>query len=304
MAEEKKNNNFDEVAYNKRLREVIRAYKPKKEISYTELTNQLVKPFGLDADQMDKLIGRIEDAGISVVDENGNPSEASLMAADKEAKEAKEDAEKEEEETASTVKINDPVRMYLNEIGRGNLLTADEEERRYIGNVVKEASSAFSTRLSDPYISVMEKAEDGEFCCEQLIRLNIEMLLISLIRSNKNKKPPAIKKNSTILAEITDYLSENAENKVTFRDVVKKFNLSPSVLKKIFREQVGCGVMDYFTRLKIDRAKEMIREEKYNFTEISERLEFNNSQYFTTVFKRVSGMTPSEYAKSVVSKSR
>ena len=186
----------------------------------------------------------------------------------------------------------------------GQVLTADEEERRYIGNVVKEASSAFSTRLSDPYISVMEKAEDGEFCCEQLIRLNIEMLLISLIRSNKNKKPPAIKKNSTILAEITDYLSENVENKVTFRDVVKKFNLSPSVKKKIFREQVGCGVMDYFTRLKIDRAKEMIREEKYNFTEISERLEFNNSQYFTTVFKRVSGMTPSEYAKSVVSKSR
>lgn len=186
----------------------------------------------------------------------------------------------------------------------GQVLTADEEERRYIGNVVKEASSAFSTRLSDPYISVMEKAEDGEFCCEQLIRLNIEMLLISLIRSNKNKKPPAIKKNSTILAEITDYLSENVENKVAFRDVVKKFNLSPSVLKKIFREQVGCGVMDYFTRLKIDRAKEMIREEKYNFTEISERLEFNNSQYFTTVFKRVSGMTPSEYAKSVVSKSR
>lgn len=186
----------------------------------------------------------------------------------------------------------------------GQVLTADEKERRYIGNVVKEASSAFSTRLSDPYISVMEKAEDGEFCCEQLIRLNIEMLLISLIRSNKNKKPPAIKKNSTILAEITDYLSENVENKVAFRDVVKKFNLSPSVLKKIFREQVGCGVMDYFTRLKIDRAKEMIREEKYNFTEISERLEFNNSQYFTTVFKRVSGMTPSEYAKSVVSKSR
>ncbi|MBO5290458.1 MAG: AraC family transcriptional regulator, partial [Clostridia bacterium] len=85
----------------------------------------------------------------------------------------------------------------------GQVLTADEEERKCIGNVVKEASSAFSTRLSDPYISVMEKAEDSDFCCEQLIRLNIEMLLISLIRSNKNKKPLAIKKNSTILAEIT-----------------------------------------------------------------------------------------------------
>ncbi len=186
----------------------------------------------------------------------------------------------------------------------GQVITADEDERKFIGNVVKESRSAFSTRLGDPYISVMEKADNGSFCCEQLIKLNLEMLLISLIRSNENKKAPAIKKNSTILAEITDYLTENVENKVTFQDVVKRFNLSPSVLKKIFREQVGCGVMDYFTRLKIDRAKEMIREEKYNFTEISEKLDFNNSQYFTTVFKRVSGMTPSEYAKSVISKSK
>ena len=185
----------------------------------------------------------------------------------------------------------------------GQVITADEEERKFIGNVVKESRAAFSTRLGDPYISVMEKADNGSFCCEQLIKLNLEMLLISLIRSNENKKTPIIKKNSTILAEITDFLTENVENKVVFEDVVKEFNLSPSVLKKIFREQVGCGVMDYFTRLKIDRAKEMIREEKYNFTEISEKLEFNNSQYFTTVFKRVSGMTPSEYAGSVISKS-
>ena len=63
---------------------------------------------------------------------------------------------------------------------------------------------------------------------------------------------------------------------------------------------MGCGVMDYFTRLKVDKAKELIREENYTFTEISEKLGFNTSQYFTTVFKRVSGMTPSEYAKVAI----
>ena len=60
--------------------------------------------------------------------------------------------------------------------------------------------------------------------------------------------------------------------------------------------------MEYFTRLKVDAAKSMIRENEYNFTEISTALGFNNSQYFTTVFRRVSGMTPSEYANSVKSK--
>ncbi len=186
----------------------------------------------------------------------------------------------------------------------GQVITADEDQRKYIGNVIKESRSAFSTRLGDPYISVMEKSVNGDFYCEQLIRLNIEMLLISLIRSNRNKKVVSVKKNSTVLTEITEYLSENVENKIAFEDVIKKFNLSPSALKKLFRQHVGCGVMEYFTRLKVDRAKEMIREEKYNFTEIAEQLEFNNSQYFTTVFKRISGMTPSEYAKSVVSNTK
>ena len=56
--------------------------------------------------------------------------------------------------------------------------------------------------------------------------------------------------------------------------------------------------MEYFNRLKVEAAKQMIREQSYNFTEIADRLAFSTSQYFTTVFHRITGMTPSEYAKS------
>ena len=61
----------------------------------------------------------------------------------------------------------------------------------------------------------------------------------------------------------------------------------------------GGGVMEYFGRRKIEAAKEMIRREDGNFTEIATRLGYQSIYYFSRHFKKVTGMTPSEYASGV-----
>lgn len=106
----------------KLVKQVVKEVKKKKEITDKDFTARLIKPYNLQGKAVDQLVQEFEDNGIAIVDEKGEPSKLAL----KKQKDV-EKAELKDMSAPSSVRMNDPVRMYLKEIGRVSLLNADQE---------------------------------------------------------------------------------------------------------------------------------------------------------------------------------
>lgn len=189
----------------------------------------------------------------------------------------------------------------------GKILTVSETERELLARIIIEARNAFSGRMDDPYQEeLVRNPSPLAFGAEQMIANYLEELIIHLYRRYfenpgqfKTRRQPEVHIKSDAYNRIVRYMEEHIGERLSLDTICRDTLTGRSQLQKIFREAHGCGVIDYFSSMKIDTAKQLIRDNHLNFTEISDRLGYTSVHYFSRQFKKLTGMTPSEYATSI-----
>jgi len=174
----------------------------------------------------------------------------------------------------------------------------------FIASIIKEAKNTFDLPINNPELKQLILKENGEIGGEQLIKTYLEQFLIMLMRLMTNKKetkifPSKETMENHLVSSIIEFIDNNLYNVISVSDICRKLGYSKTYLSELFRQQSGYTIANYFIIKKISLSKQLIREDNYNFTEISDFLKFDNPQYFSRVFKRITNMSPSEYKKSV-----
>ena len=124
-------------------------------------------------------------------------------------------------------------------------------------------------------------------------RTMLAQLLIE-IKQSLNKQPENFAASLKV-EKIIQYMCEHIDHKCNLAELAGVVQISSYYLSKIFKEKTGYSVIEYFNKIKIDRAKMMLIEGNKKVKDVAHALGFSDEFYFSRIFKKTEGISPSEY---------
>lgn len=124
------------------------------------------------------------------------------------------------------------------------------------------------------------------------LSLKLMELLLTLYESDWEQKKT---KSDITIQKLVDYMEETVGTPFDSEAIASHMNMNYHYLTSLFREKTGYPIHQYHTRLRINEACRLLRETSMNISEVSDAMGFSDPLYFSTVFKKMTGSSPSCY---------
>ena len=153
----------------------------------------------------------------------------------------------------------------------------------------KDLAHALSV-VADIELEMEELAPGYEF----LVETKLRELIVFLSRKHSHVLEP---KGSHFLklSELVVYMEQNLKENLRFEQLAELANMSPTSLRRVFQHSFSCSPRGYLQKLRIQKAMLLLASPDLSITEIAHSVGYNDSSYFSRVFKQETGETPKVY---------
>ncbi|OAB45820.1 response regulator [Paenibacillus antarcticus] len=104
-------------------------------------------------------------------------------------------------------------------------------------------------------------------------------------------------KNSKLIREIMNILKERIQENITLKDIAQQFLFSPNYLGHLFKEEVGKSFSEILTGMRMERARELLKDPTLKIYEVANLVGYKYIPYFSRQFREAYGMTPMDFRK-------
>lgn len=146
-------------------------------------------------------------------------------------------------------------------------------------------------KIDELFSGIQKDYESPDTYSGESLRAHMHSLFILMAR-NPNQKHMEFMKNDYIEQAI-DYMQKNFASDITLSVIAKMCSVSPEHLSRTFKKETSFGFSEYLTHLRLKEAEYLLKNSTLSVTDIAYQCGFFDSNYFSVVFKRNFGMSPS-----------
>ena len=161
--------------------------------------------------------------------------------------------------------------------GWGLEIEADRLKRAYFG-----------TKVLSP------RQHDGVVKLLSIFAQHISMASNQILIQRENAEPP-------VITRARQFIQENQTEDLSLGQVARAVNTSIFYFCKMFRKSTGLNFTDYMSRIRVEKAKNLLLNRNLRISEIAYEVGFQSLTHFNRVFKKIMGQSPSDYRGQLVS---
>lgn len=173
-------------------------------------------------------------------------------------------------------------------------LSMDRQAQKYVWT--KEEIDRDIPSMRTGLELLCKNSKSNEKFSDMILKIAVEMVLLAIMQSGGSSLHDSAltigKETAQVIYQATEYITKNYDKQITCQTLCQMSNMSYSYFSRMFKAVIGSSFKDYLNAVRVNRAENLIVNTNKSITEICHACGFNNTAYFSKVYKEIKGCTP------------